>query len=110
MSVATNCVELFRAGYGLLQIVAADAIVTRVLHGGPDSLSRAGLRVLGARHLAQAIALTGDAGRTAHRLGGAVDAVHTMSMFALAALGSPRRAAIDGGVAAAFAIIESRRR
>jgi hypothetical protein len=61
-------------------------------------------RVLGARHLAQAVLLTVHPGRTADRISATVDALHGTSMVLLAGV-SPRArrpALTSAGVALAF--------
>jgi hypothetical protein len=67
--------EAVRAVYGMCELLAPDFVSARLLGEAPDGRGRVVIRILGARHLAQAL-LTARAGRTAHRLGGGVDALH----------------------------------
>lgn len=96
--------EVIRAAYGLCELLAPDFVSGRLLGEAPDGQVRLVIRILGARHLVQA-ALTARAGRTAHRVGGCVDAVHAASMIGLAALdGRHRRsAAVNAALALVFA-------
>ncbi|SDK43276.1 hypothetical protein [Arthrobacter sp. ok362] len=96
--------EVVRAAYGMSELLAPDFVSGRLLGEAPDGRARAVIRVLGARHLLQAV-LTARAGRTAHRVGGSVDAVHAASMIVLAALdGRHRRsAAANAALALVFA-------
>ncbi|OOP64871.1 hypothetical protein BMF89_01670 [Arthrobacter sp. SRS-W-1-2016] len=77
--------EVVRAAYGLCELLAPDFLSGRLLGEAPDGGARLVIRILGARHIAQAL-LTARAGRTAHRIGGSVDAAHAASMVLLAAL------------------------
>jgi hypothetical protein len=90
-----------RAAYGivllavpgtLLQATGSDATTGRITVA----------RILGARHLLQGLVQRRGA---VPRLGAAVDALHAMSMFGLAALNDGVRAAaaVDGSVATTFA-------
>jgi hypothetical protein len=91
---------------GATELLAPRAL-TRVVLGAPlDGGGLAAVRVLGARHLAQAAAGGADPGRTATRLGATVDALHAASMLALAAADRRwRRAALtSASVAGALAV------
>ena len=77
--------EVVRGVYGMCELLAPDFLTGRLLGTTPDSKARTVIRILGARHLIQAV-LTARAGHTAHRIGGSVDAVHAASMVLLAAL------------------------
>lgn len=75
-----------RAAYGLVQLVAPGALAHGLVRQTTSDRTRVVIRVLGARHLAQA-ALTAAAGSSrAHAAGGTVDALHAVSMLALALL------------------------
>ena len=90
-----------RAGWGLGCLVAPRA-VGRVLGLDPgDRTAHRFLRLLGARDLAQAVLPATDPPPVLLRLGGAVDALHAASMYALAALRPDYRRA--GLTAAAIA-------
>jgi hypothetical protein len=75
--------ELVRAAYGACELLAPDFLSGRLLGSTPDRRARTVIRILGARHVIQAV-LTARAGRTAHHLGGSVDAAHAASMVLLA--------------------------
>lgn len=93
--------SLARLAYG--SWLVADA--QRLVGGAPgDRRFRAVARILGLRHIAQAVALTIWPTATARRLGAVVDGLHAAT-DAGCALVDPRRArlaAIDGAVAVAF--------
>lgn len=100
-------VRIARAAYGLT-LISAPARVLRAYGGDPtDENTIAAARVLGGRHVLQAI-VTGDHPGSIRRIGGAVvDALHAASMFAIAQSNPSERrrpALIDGSVAAAFAV------
>ncbi len=93
-----------RACYGLALLCAPGPLLGLATGQPPSQRARAVARVLGARHLAQAV-LTAWRPRPAVLLAGAgVDACHSASMLALAAAGPRmRRAGIaDALTAAAF--------
>ena len=75
------------------------------ISGGLDERASLVARVLGARHLLQALVLA-HAGRRGLQVGIATDVLHATSMVALAALDpSHRRACLtDAGLAAAWAL------
>ena len=94
-----------RAAYGAVQLLWPDRSAEQVLGGPLEPAARAGVRVLGARQLAQA-GLT-VAAPTAPRLaaGAGTDALHALSMavLALADRRWRRPAVVSGLTAAAFA-------
>jgi len=98
-----NIVSAIRGAYGTA-LLLAPARVLAVYGAAPtEEPPRTVARVLGARHIAQAIATNG--GRFA-RLGALVDGLHAASMFALAAANDDfrRPALIDGSIATTFAL------
>ena len=98
-----NIVSAIRGAYGTA-LLLAPARVLAVCGAAPtEEPPRTVARVLGARHIAQAIATNG--GRFA-RLGALVDGLHAASMFALAAANDDfrRPALIDGSIATTFAL------
>ncbi|WP_369046051.1 hypothetical protein [Sinomonas sp. P10A9] len=101
--------ELVRAAYGATELLAPGAVERLLLGSVPDARARTVVRILGARHLAQAL-VTARAGAGMHRLGGAVDAVHALTMAAVAALDPKRRraAAVNAALALVFAAGEFR--
>ncbi len=93
-----------RACYGAALLCAPGAVLGLATGRPPSQRARTVLRVLGARHLAQAV-LTAWRPRPAVLLAGAgVDACHSASMLALAAADPPMRPAgiADAIAAAAF--------
>lgn len=96
--------EVVRAAYGLCELLAPAFVAGRLLGRAPDGREQVVIRILGLRHLVQAV-LTVRAGCTAHRVGGCVDAVHAASMVVLAAVdGQYRRpAAASAALALVFA-------
>jgi len=77
-----------RALYGAALLVAPGPILAVVAGQPPSRRDRAVARVLGARHVAQALASVA-AGRSAMAPGAMVDSLHAASMVALAARRSP---------------------
>ncbi|MBG0739891.1 hypothetical protein IV500_10885 [Paeniglutamicibacter antarcticus] len=109
--------ELFRSGYGAVQLVLPHLISERVAGLRLDDRAAAVVRVLGARHLLQAVAVSAvqavaeqgsSLSGTAHRLGAAVDVLHSASMVLLALADAKRRRAalMDAAVACLFAAAE----
>ncbi len=94
-----------RAAYGCALLVLPGALADR-LAVPLDGRGRAVARVLGARHLLQAAGTAADPRYPVLAGGAAVDALHSASMLALAALDRPRRraAALDSVFAASFAV------
>ncbi|GAB2756042.1 hypothetical protein [Sinomonas soli] len=101
--------ETVRAAYGTVELVAPGAVERLLLGHRPDDRARTVIRVLGARHLVQAL-VTARGGRTLHRLGGAVDVIHAVTMAALAGADPRRRraAAVNAAIALVFAAGELR--
>jgi hypothetical protein len=94
-----------RAGYGAILLLAPDRVSRRATGRTPDRISRAVVRILGARHLTQAVMSIGTSSRVVQALGAEVDALHSLSMLGLAAVDPPRRrgALIDAAIAGCFA-------
>jgi hypothetical protein len=85
---------LARALYGTLLLVAAEDL-TRRLTGRDSRVAAAVARVLGARHLLQALTLDRTRSRGLLALGVAIDLLHGLSMLALATVSpSYRRATL----------------
>lgn len=101
--------EVFRAAYGLAELLAPGTVERLIVGTVADERARKVIRILGARHVLQAI-VTARGGRTLHRLGGGVDGLHALSMAALAAFDPERRraAAVNAAIALAFAAGELR--
>ena len=102
-----NGLETVRAGYGLAQLVAPGPVARLLIRREVDGRTRTVIRILGARHLAQAAVLA-NASPCAHRLGAVVDALHAVSMVGLALVDrSHRRPAwASAADASAFAAAE----
>jgi hypothetical protein len=92
-----------RGAYGTALLLAPARVLAAYGAPADREAPRAVARVLGARHVAQALAT--DGGRFV-RLGAAVDALHAATMFGLAATsdGYRRPALIDGAIASTFAL------
>lgn len=89
-----------RALYGAFLLVASDTIVERVT-GEPSSGATAVGRVLGARHLLQALALARTRSKAWGKAGASVDVLHALSMLLFAAYSEEyRRLATLDAVAA----------
>jgi hypothetical protein len=96
--------ELLRAGWGLALLLAPDTVVSRLGAASPDRTTRLVARVLGGRHLAQALATLARPTRPVLRWGGFADVAHAGTGLMLAATDARyRRAAlVDAMVATAL--------
>lgn len=106
-SVTLRVFPLLRAGYGAVLLCAPGAVIG-VCTGQPASqLARTVTRVLGARHLSQAVLTATAPNATVLAVGAAVDLAHAASMLALATGDRPLRHAemADGLTAAVFAAV-----
>jgi hypothetical protein len=93
--------QLIRAGYGMVLVLAPGPAIGLVTGGVPSRRACRVAQVLGIRHLIQA-ALTAVAPRPeVLALGGQVDAVHTASMLLAAIRPAERRAALTDALAEA---------
>ncbi|OMH24745.1 hypothetical protein BKD30_07710 [Tersicoccus phoenicis] len=104
-----NPLEVARAAYGITELAApagVEFVLTRVR---ADGRTRAVARILGGRHVLQALLLA-NASSGAHRLGAFVDATHALSMVGLALVDRSRRrtALASAAVALGFAVAEFR--
>lgn len=101
-------VAVLRGAYGALLLVAPDAYAGAVQGQSLRGAARTTARVLGARHLVEALALA--RGTRWPRLAAAVDATHAASMVGAAALRRPdRRVALaDAAVAGSLALLTLR--
>jgi hypothetical protein len=103
--------RIVRFSLGSLYLIAPKAVPD--LLGVPtDRRARVVVRILGARHVLQAGAVsTTPDHRDALAVGSVVDAIHALSMVALAAVDRRRRrlAVADAGAATAFALAGWRR-
>jgi hypothetical protein len=94
---------LSRAAWGTA-LLAAPRPVLRTLSTPADASAVITMRVLGARHVLQALATTTRPGPAVRRVGMAVDAVHALTAIILAACDRWRRvpALIETGLAVAW--------
>lgn len=101
-----NGLEGIRVGVGLASFAAPESLVGRVLEVPMGSRSRTFTRVLGARHIAQALLTGGEPTPRALRWGVVVDGVHALTMLGLAAVDPPRRRAamLNAAAATGFAV------
>ena len=100
--------EVVRAAYGLVELVAPAAPAGRVLGVRRDRTERGVARLLGARHLTQAVLTTLADSPRARLVGGGVDALHavTMAGWALADRRRARQAWAEALTATLFAAAE----
>lgn len=95
-----------RAGYGLLLLLAPAAVGRLETGQSIDDRTRRVARILGARHVAQAVVSGRAGGYPALALGAVLDLLHASSMVALGVLDRRRRrtATLDALIAASFAV------
>jgi len=100
--------EVVRAAYGLVELVAPAAPAGRVLGVRRNRTERAVARLLGARHLTQAVLTTLADGPRTRLVGGGVDALHavTMAGWAIADRRRGRQAWAEALTATLFAAAE----
>jgi hypothetical protein len=103
---AVRVQESVRAGWGLALLLAPDLVVRRLGGASPGRATRAVARVLGARHVSQAVLTMAVPSRQVLRWGGFADLAHaTTDLVAAAADVRYRRAAlIDAGIAATLGV------
>ena len=101
-------VPLARAGYGAALLCAPGPIIGVVTGQPPSPRARQVARVLGVRHLAQAVITAFNPGPEVVGLGVVVDLLHAASMFAFAAVVPDLRDAelADALAATALAVAE----
>ncbi len=95
-----------RAAYGLLLLLVPDAVV-RLASSEPMYLTPTVVgRILGLRHLVQALTIERIETRNLLLAGTAIDVAHALSMLALAALNRNHRrlAALDAALAGGLAV------
>ncbi|NNC14092.1 hypothetical protein HII28_19730 [Planctomonas sp. JC2975] len=99
--------ETVRAAFGAVELVMPSLVGQLLLWRKPDVKEIVVARVLGARHLIQAV-FTSRAGSGIHVLGADVDLLHGVSMLLLATLDPKhRRAALTTtAIAFLFAVCE----
>ncbi len=101
-----SCAAVARASYGVFLLLAPGTMVRLASGGSTDLDSRVLGRVLGFRHLAQALVVDRAGTRDRLLVGVAIDAAHALSMVGLAALNRDyrRSAALDAALATGLAI------
>jgi hypothetical protein len=106
----TIALECARAAYGLVQLAAPGVLVNAIKGRRTDRPTGAVIRVLGGRHLVEAVLTVAIGTPRAHAVGGGLDALHAMSMYAVAVASRDRRrlalaSAADGTVAALAEVV-----
>ncbi len=101
--------EIVRALYGMLELRSPEVVAGAALGKEPDERLRVTIRILGARHIAQALLTVITRGRL-HRAGGVVDLLHASTMLGLAVVDRRRRRAAltSAAIATLFAAGELR--
>jgi hypothetical protein len=96
---------LVRGTYGVLLVSTPGSLIRLAGGSAGDPRARAVARLLGARHLTQAVLAAAGPSPALLALGAEVDLLHSASMLALGGADAPSRriAFTDGVVAAAFA-------
>lgn len=105
--LATLAVGLGRAAWGVVCVLVPGPLV-RAVGGAPaDEGARVALRVLGARHVAQALLSCLTPGPGLLRVGAGVDALHALALVSLAAADRrwARVALADAVVAGAWGLL-----
>jgi hypothetical protein len=104
-TTGTRTLQLIRAGYGAVLVLAPGPAIRLATGREPSRLMRRTARLLGARHLVQTMLTAVAPVPGTYAVGGQVDSVHATSMLLLAAVSrSGRRAALtDALTEAAFA-------
>lgn len=99
-------IEAARAAWGLALLVAPGPVLERVHGIRADHRAVVVARILGARHLAQAVVTGLTPSRPALALGSAVDALHATTAVGLAVVDRDRARAglLDAGLATAWAL------
>lgn len=95
--------EIVRAAFGLAELLLPGQVAKHLLGHAADPGERVFIRILGARHLAQAALLVGTENRAAHRVGAAVDLLHAATVLVVAL--TDRRRKVAGTVNAAIAVV-----
>jgi len=94
-----------RAAYGMLLLLAPDRIVHLYTGHSADRPARAVARILGARHVAQALLTLGSRDPVVLAVGAEVDLAHAATSLGLATVDARRRRGgiVDAAAAALFA-------
>lgn len=104
--VVSRASDVVRLGYGVALLVDPDGTGARLTGATLDPRARVAARVLGVRHVVQALVCLAHGTHAVRRAGRATDLLHAASMVGLAAVdrGRRRQALTDGTVALAFAL------
>lgn len=107
--------ELCRALLGVSQLIRPQLLYRAVTGTLPTPGATLVIRILGVRHLAQAVLLAGagttaQGGKTWHRCGALVDLAHAATTVALACADRRwrRAAGVDAALASTFSALEAR--
>ena len=96
-------IELVRAGWGAVLVTAPTRVLNRIHGVQVDDKAIAVTRILGARHVVQALLSGIDPGPEVLAAGVWVDAVHSLTAFGLAVVDRRRvRAGVTDGLVAAL--------
>ncbi len=97
---------IVRASYATLLLLASGTVVRLVSGGSEDRVTTVAGRVLGFRHLAQALIVDCAGTRSRLLVGVVIDAVHALSMLglALSSKGYRRPAALDAVLATGWTL------
>lgn len=97
---------MVRGGYAVVLLARPDWFLFVATGRPPDRRTRAVTRVLGARHLAQALLTLGSPGPATWAAGAEVDALHSATALALACLDPARARAgmVDAAVAGTMCV------
>lgn len=101
-----SALPVVRGGYGAALLLASGRMAQLVSGRPADPRTRVVVRLLGARHLAQAVVTGVRPGPLPLALGAEVDVVHAASMLGLATVARSQRRSgvVDAAVATAFAV------
>ncbi len=107
----TNCLEVVRGLYGLCLLIAPRLVAESVGRASVSQSEATVIRVLGGRHLMQALLTLRTQRSGVHDLAGAVDVLHALSMIGVGIFSSANRreALADAAVASTFAVLEFHR-
>jgi hypothetical protein len=102
---AVSGLAALRAAWGAALLISPAAVAAKVT-GPPDRRVRAVARLLGARHVLQAAVTSAEPTAAVVVAGVLADALHALSMVAVAAVdrGHRRVALVDAGIAGGFAL------
>lgn len=105
-SLPTRVLAAVRVGWAIVLVVAPRWLIAQSRRDANGRVPAGVLRVLGVRHLLQAVTTLAVPERAVTELGAGADAMHAMTALGLAATSRPwRRAALaDGALAGSFGV------